>query len=331
MSVTLLLLASLWTVVVSHSHSVFLPTALDGLQVQLRGRDAGPDITEVEVFVRPEEVLVSPQEVQAGSLSLGLQVQEEGGCWRAVAGQPIKRGRKLRWRVAIAPCLEYSFRVMASSTTCMEYLEYPKVLGNSPLYLVEKAKRFTPGVPEHLRLEGNSSLTWDPVPCVSHYQVRYAKEGEQLDDSNTTLVDSNIPISIPELLGCETVTVQVGAVSGERMSQGTKYTFNTCAKEDTTADVASLLFEDNTTCPELSPLPLCQMAVTEEQDVQEAISNSPLSQEVPSMSPLSEETPSLVYILSGVAVALVLTGVLVVICVMLLRKRKHHGSMDVSP
>merc|ERR1712079_34794 len=55
--------------------SLFLPTALDGVEIKLRGRDRGPDITQVELHIRPKEVALS------GAVP-SLEYKEEGGCWK---------------------------------------------------------------------------------------------------------------------------------------------------------------------------------------------------------------------------------------------------------
>ena len=87
--------------------------------------------------------------------------------------------------------------------------------------------------------------------------------------------------------------------SGARFSM-----VSSCAGEDT--GVASLLFGDNDTCPEVSPLPPCQ-----------------------NLHVLPED-PSLVQILIDVSFDLVLTAVLAVIFIMVSRRRKHCESMGVS-
>merc|ERR1712209_101013 len=55
--------------------SLFLPTAVDGVEIKLRGRDRGPDITQVELHIRPKEVSLS------GAVP-SLEYKEEDGCWK---------------------------------------------------------------------------------------------------------------------------------------------------------------------------------------------------------------------------------------------------------
>merc|ERR1719222_623081 len=72
-----------------HGEGLFLSTALDGVEIKLRGRDRGPDITQVEVHIRPKEVTAS------GDIP-SLEYKEEDGCWKqapAKAG-PTNRGQK---------------------------------------------------------------------------------------------------------------------------------------------------------------------------------------------------------------------------------------------
>merc|ERR1712184_85569 len=44
-----------------HGEGLFLSNALDGVEIKLRGRDRGPDITQVELHIRPNEVAASGQ------------------------------------------------------------------------------------------------------------------------------------------------------------------------------------------------------------------------------------------------------------------------------
>merc|ERR1712088_425392 len=70
-----------------HGEGLFLSNALDGVEIKLRGRDRGPDITQVELYIRPNEVAAS------GEVPT-LEYKEEDGCWKeapAKAG-PTKRG-----------------------------------------------------------------------------------------------------------------------------------------------------------------------------------------------------------------------------------------------
>merc|ERR1711990_832591 len=72
-----------------HGEGLFLSNALDGVEIKLRGRDRGPDITQVELYIRPNEVAASGQIPT-------LEYKEEDGCWKeapAKAG-PTKRGQK---------------------------------------------------------------------------------------------------------------------------------------------------------------------------------------------------------------------------------------------
>merc|ERR1712001_160784 len=239
-----------------HGEGLFLSTALDGVEIKLRGRDRGPDITQVEVHIRPKEVTAS------GDIP-SLEYEEEDGCWKqapAKAG-PTNRGQKKRWRLDLpAPCKTYKFRLALHSDSCIEYLEHPKTMGGSELYLVERT-RFIPGAPQNLQMSGNNSLEWDAVPCASDYQVTYSTE----DGKTTTMVGedalSNTQLPFP-ISSCQTVDAVVKAVSGSRKGPGARITFNTCQAEEDRDDAtlnASFLFADSQEeeCP--SPnLPLCK-------------------------------------------------------------------------
>jgi len=239
-----------------HGEGLFLSTALDGVEIKLRGRDRGPDITQVEVHIRPKEVTAS------GDIP-SLEYKEEDGCWKqapAKAG-PTNRGQKKRWRLDLpAPCKTYKFRLALHSDSCIDYLEHPTTMGGSPLYLVNQT-RFIPGAPENLQMSGDNSLEWDAVPCASEYQVTYSTE----DGKTTTRVGedalSNTQLPFPSS-PCQTVDAVVKAVSGLRKGPGARITFNTCqAEEDrdnTTLD-ASFLFADfqEEECPTQN-LPLCK-------------------------------------------------------------------------
>merc|ERR1712110_763097 len=61
---------------------LFLSNALDGVEIKLRGRDRGPDITQVELHIRPNEVAASGQIPT-------LEYKEEDGCWKEA---PAKAG-----------------------------------------------------------------------------------------------------------------------------------------------------------------------------------------------------------------------------------------------
>merc|ERR1712165_699112 len=239
-----------------HGEGLFLSNALDGVEIKLRGRDRGPDITQVELRIRPNEVSASGQIPT-------LEYKEEDGCWKeapAKAG-PTKRGQKKRWRLDLpAPCRTYKFRFALRSQSCIEYLEHPKTMGGSVLYMVEQT-RFVPGAPENLQMGSNNTLEWDPVPCASEYQVTYSTE----DEKTTTLVgedalsNTQLPFSSTP---CQTVEAVVKAVSGSRKGPGARITFNTCKTEEDRDDAtldASFLFADfqEEECP--SPnLPLCE-------------------------------------------------------------------------
>jgi len=243
-----------------HGEGLFLLNALDGVEIKLRGRDRGPDITQVELHIQPNKVAASGQIPT-------LEYKEEDGCWKeapAKAG-PTKRGQKKRWRFDLpAPCKTYKFRFALRSQSCIEYLEHPKSMGGSVLYMVEQT-RFIPGAPENLQMGSNNTLEWDPVPCASEYQVTYLTE----DDKTTTLVGEDalsntlLPFSSTP---CQTVEAVVKAVSGSRKGPGARITFNTCKTEEDRDDAtldASFLFADfqEEECP--SPnLPICEPSPT---------------------------------------------------------------------
>merc|ERR1712190_651035 len=56
---------------------------------QLRGRDRGPDITQVELHIRPKEVALS------GAVP-SLEYKEEDGCWKPAPKKsgPTNRGQR---------------------------------------------------------------------------------------------------------------------------------------------------------------------------------------------------------------------------------------------
>merc|ERR1712004_307067 len=74
--------------------SLFLPTAVDGVEIKLRGRDRGPDITQVELHIRPKEVALS------GTVP-SLEYKEEDGCWKPAPKNQVPqtevRGRGGGW------------------------------------------------------------------------------------------------------------------------------------------------------------------------------------------------------------------------------------------
>jgi len=239
-----------------HGEGLFLPTAVDGVEIKLRGRDRGPDITQVEVHIRPKEVTAS------GGIP-SLEYKEEGGCWKKapVKAGPTNRGQKKRWRLNLpAPCKIYKFRLAMHSDTCIEYLEHPKTMGGSPLYLVEQT-RFIPGAPENLQKIGNNSLEWDAVPCASEYQVTYSTEDGRTATRVGEEAISNTQLPFPST-PCQTVDAVVKAVSGSRKGPGARVTFNTCQTEEDRDDAtldASFLFADfqEEECPAQN-LPLCK-------------------------------------------------------------------------
>merc|ERR1712001_179643 len=297
-----------------HGEGLFLSNALDGVEIKLRGRDRGPDITQVELHIRPKEV--------AGSGQIPtLEYKEEDGCWKeapAKAG-PTKRGQKKRWRLDLpAPCKTYKFRFALRSQSCIEYLEHPKSMGGSVLYMVEQT-RFVPGAPENLQMGRNNTLEWDPVPCASEYQVTCSTE----DDKTTTLVgedalsNTQLPFSSTP---CQAVEAVVKAVSGPRKGPGARITFNTCKAEEDRDDAtldASFLFADfqEEECP--SPnLPLCEASPT-----------IPIPQEARQEGGVVAEEishfPTLLICL--VAAGLLVFVILAIVFTIIIRKRQRSG------
>jgi len=241
--------------IASLSGQSFKPNAKDFLEVQLRGRDSGPDITEVEVYATLGEMV----EGEVGIESLTLELLEEGGCWGKAEGRPIKRGRRYRWRVTITPCIKYAFRLVlaSSNSSCVEYLEHPKLLGGSPLWMVEQSDRFSPTKPKDLKLRTNSTLQWFPVPCASHYEVTYT------DGSDTRVILEDSPSSKLNLPSeCQEIQASVKAVSGDQKSTKASITFNTCPDDeeeeskDITLDVSSFLLseDEEKVCPKMMPV-----------------------------------------------------------------------------
>merc|ERR1712241_1234537 len=132
------------------------------------------------------ELHIRPKEVSLSGTVPSLEYKEEGGCWKPAPKKsgPTNRGQRKRWRLDLpAPCKTYKFRFAFRSQSCIEYLEHPKSMGGSVLYMVEQT-RFVPGAPENLQMGRNNTLEWDPVPCASEYQVTYSTE----DEKTTTLV-----------------------------------------------------------------------------------------------------------------------------------------------
>jgi len=292
-----------------HGEGLFLSTAVDGVEIRLRGRDRGPDITQVEVHIRPKEVTAS------GDIPTLEYKEEEDGCWKpapAKAG-PTNRGQKKRWRLDLpAPCKTYKFRLALHSDSCIEYLEHPKTMGGSELYLVERT-RFIPGAPQNLQMSGNNSLEWDAVPCASDYQVTYSTE----DGKTTTKVGedalSNTQLPFP-VSPCQTVDAVVKAVSGSRKGPGSRITFNTCqAEEDRDDATLNASFPQEEECPAQN-LPLCKA--------------SPLP------SPLKEEEDGVVakeisqfptLLICLVAAGLLLFLILAIVFTIVIRRRQHSG------
>jgi len=305
-----------------HGDSLFLSTAVDGVEIKLRGRDRGPDITQVEVHIRPKEVTAS------GEIP-SLEYKEEDGCWKqapAKAG-PTNRGQRKRWRLDLpAPCKSYKFRLALHSDSCIDYLEHPTTMGGSPLYLVEQT-RFVPGSPENLQMVGNNSLEWDAVPCASEYQVTYSTE----DGKTTTRVgedalsNTQLPFSSSP---CQTVDAVVKAVSGSRKGPGARLTFNTCqAEEDrdnATLD-ASFLFADfqEEECPTQN-LPLCKASpLPSPQEVRFGRKDSLQEEEEGVVVKELSQFPTLLICL--VAAGLLLFLILAIIFTIVIRRRQRSG------
>ena len=302
-----------------HGEGLFLSTAVDGVEIRLRGRDRGPDITQVEVHIRPKEVTAS------GDIPTLEYKEEEDGCWKpapAKAG-PTNRGQKKRWRLDLpAPCKTYKFRLALHSDSCIEYLEHPKTMGGSELYLVERT-RFIPGAPQNLQMSGNNSLEWDAVPCASDYQVTYSTE----DGKTTTKVGedalSNTQLPFP-ISPCQTVDAVVKAVSGSRKGPGSRITFNTCQAEEDRDDAtlnASFLFADSQEeeCPAQN-LPLCKV--------------SPLPSPLPGKDSLEDENDGVVVkelsqfptlLICLVAAGLLLFLILAIVFTIVIRRRQRSG------
>lgn len=223
----------------------FLPNAGDFLDVKYRARDSGPDITEVEIHVDLEKMIEGVVDID----DLNLQVLEEGGCWKDSGRKHVKRGRRYRWRVPILPCITHAFRVVLSNSTCTEYLEHPKLLGGSPMWMIEQGHRFSPSMPKGLRFGGDSTIHWEPVLCVSHYKVKYntgSMEMIILEDSTFSKLNLSEE--------CQEVTTTVRAVVGKQFSPEAELKFNTCPDEDVTLDIGSFLLSEDDTEADACPI-----------------------------------------------------------------------------
>jgi len=304
-----------------HGEGLFLSTAVDGMEIKLRGRDRGPDITQVEVHIRPREVTAS------GDIP-SLEYKEEGGCWKKapVKSGPTNRGQKKRWRLDLpAPCKIYKFRLAMQSDSCIDYLEHPKTMGGSPLYLVEQT-RFVPATPENLQVIGNNSLEWDAVPCASEYEVTYSTE----DGKTATRVGeeaiSNTQLPFPST-PCQTVDAVVKAISGSRKGPGARVTFNSCQTEnrdDATLD-ASFLFADfqGEECPAQN-LPLCKTSSLP--SPLEVISKDSLKEEGGKEGVVVKELSQFPTLLIGlVAAGLLLFLILAIVFTIVIRRRQRSG------
>ena len=300
--------------------SLFLPTAVDGVEIKLRGRDRGPDITQVELHIRPKEVSLS------GTVP-SLEYKEEDGCWKPAPKKsgPTNRGQRKRWRLDLpAPCKTYKFRFALQSDSCVDYLEHPKTMGGSPQYLVDQS-RFLPGAPENLQMGGNNTLEWDAVPCASEYQVTYSTE----DGQTTTLVGENalsntqLPFAINP---CQNVNAVVKAVSGLRKGPGARITFNTCQSteenrhNDVTLDASFLFGDFQEVCPAPS-LPRCKAAPLP--SPLEASLSLKENEESVVAKELSSQFPTLLICL--VAGGLLLFLVVVIIVTIVIRRRQRSG------
>lgn len=216
----------------------FLPDAGDFLEVQYRARNSGPDITEVEIHVDLEKMVEGAVDID----DLTLQVLEEGGCWKDSGRKHVKRGRRYRWRIPILPCISHAFRVILhpSNSSCIEYLEHPKHLGGSPMWMIEQGHRFSPSKPKGLRFGADSTIHWEPVPCVSHYKVKYNTGSEDM----IILEDSTFSkLNLSEK--CQEVTTSVMAVVGKQASPEAELKFNTCPDEDITLGIESFLLSED--------------------------------------------------------------------------------------
>jgi len=305
-----------------HGEGLFLSTAVDGMEIKLRGRDRGPDITQVEVHIRPREVTAS------GDIP-SLEYKEEGGCWKkaSVKSGPTNRGQKKRWRLDLpAPCKIYKFRLAMQSDSCIDYLEHPKTMGGSPLYLVEQT-RFVPATPENLQVIGNNSLEWDAVPCASEYEVTYSTE----DGKTATRVGeeaiSNTQLPFPST-PCQTVDAVVKAISGSRKGPGARVTFNSCQTEEDRGDAtldASFLFADfqEEKCPAQN-LPLCKTSSLP--SPLEVISKDSLKEEGGKEGVVVKELsqfPTL--LICFVAAGLLLFLILAIVFTIVIRRRQRSG------
>jgi len=303
-----------------HGEGIFLSTAVDGVEIKLRGRDRGPDITQVEVHIRPKEITAT------GEIPI-LEYKEEDGCWTpapAKAG-PTNRGQKKRWRLDLpAPCKTYKFRLALHSDSCIDYLEHPTTMGGSPLYLVEQS-RFIPAAPENLQMSGNNSLEWDAVPCASEYQVTYSTE----DGKTTTRVgkdalsNTQLPFSSSP---CQTVDAAVKALSGSRKGSPARLTFNTCQAEEEREDAtlnASFLFADfqEKECPMTQSLPLCKASPLPNPH-QLGLKDSLAEDEEVVMKELSQ-FPTLLICL--VAAGILLFLILAIVFTIVIRRRHRSG------
>jgi len=295
----------------------FKSDAENFMEVDYRNRNSVEDITEVEVHVTLDKVL----EGDVGVEALTLEVLEEGGCWRPVTSAPVKRGRRHRWRVSILPCLKYNFRLglLSSSSSCANYLEHPTVLGGFPVSKVDEAQTFSPSVPTQLRLGPESSVHWDPVLCVSKYEVSLTQGGQDtvtVQETNNTRLD----------LGgeCAEGRLEVRAVSGGQNSRWTSINFNSCPeeveegeeKESVTLDVDRFFLssvEEVEECPAVRPV--CGS------EKQPPSTGGPYTREV---LPSSNNTVSTIVIPVLLAVILLCIIVAGLFCIMK-RKRTRDG------
>jgi hypothetical protein len=264
---------------------------------------------------------------------LALEVREKGGCWRRVDRPPTKRGKRLRWRVRVAPCLSQAFRLAFSPGSCVEHLHLPKVIPAQPLYLVERARHFLPAAPQNLRLVTNSSLQWEEVACASGYSLTYSVEGGE--EREVAVLDGATSHELDLAEGeCGSLEAEVKALSGKRVGPGSKGTFDTCLEEgsgdtrsgrmvtkgDATLDVtSSLLAQEEATCPAPSSLPLCSV-----------LAEPQLTKTHPVLLPASL-LPAWVLAVVGAAVFVLLA----IIITLVIRSRRHswdvQGDKDAKP
>lgn len=214
---------------------VFRADAADKVQAGFkrssRGGKTRIDLTRIEVNWQPFAMVEDKATVDSEGITLEVKVGDSD--WNKVDQIPIKRGGgKYKLILSdILPCKNHLLRFTFVSP------EGEEAVFNDP-FVVEAASAediassgdFTPSVPTNMNvvtMNGEVTISWDPVDCVTGYEISYKKISDD-DSKYVSEMTEETSVTLAEGIDtCSDYEVIVSSVTGESYSDGEPIEFDT--------------------------------------------------------------------------------------------------------